>query len=106
MIRVKIRWVGERFIFLCFHRVLSSDWKSKVNFVRWGEGQNCFVENLERTLCAASTPPQRRGHTRDLNVKGVSRPRTGFGGCREKGGPAVEFRSGSLASPGRSFQVH
>ena len=93
-------------MFLCFRRVLSSDWKSEVNFVCWGEGQNCFVENLERTLCAASTPTQRRGQTRDSNVKGVSRPRTGFGGCREKGGPAVEFRSGSLASPGRSFQVH
>ena len=78
-------------MFLCFRRVLSSNWKSEVNFVRWVEGQNCFVENLERTLCAASTSPQRRDHTRDSNVKGVSRPRTGFGGCREKGGPAVEF---------------
>ena len=25
-------WVGERFVFFCFRRVLSSDWKSEVNF--------------------------------------------------------------------------
>ena len=25
-------WVGERFMFFCFRRVLSSDWKSKVSF--------------------------------------------------------------------------
>ena len=61
---------------------------------------------LKETLCAASTPPQRRGHTRDLKIKGVSRPRTKFGGCREKRRPAVEFWTGLLATPGRSFQVH
>ena len=60
--------------------------KVKLVFVGGIERRNCFVETLERTLCAASTPPQRRGHTRDLNAlkKGVSRPRTGFGGCRKR----------------------
>ena len=54
---------------------------------------------------SASTRPQRRSHKVDSKAKGVSGQRTGFGAFREKGEPSVEFRSGSLATLGHSFQV-
>ena len=71
-IRSKIqKWVGEQLVSWCFRRVLSSDWKSEVNFCLMGlKGKIDMWKKLgEDTVCLVHSPSKAWSHEGFESIK-------------------------------------